>query len=198
MATGDQDDMLSRLKALLPTTWFSSANPVLDGLLSAAAYTLSWFYSLYLYAALQTRIKTATDGWLDMIANDFFGPTFYRRSGQSDASFRAWIIVNMFRERGTRNSVIKILTDLTGRAPLIIEFNKPTDTGAYRGPHIGYGLAGAYGSLTAMDMQTMVTAYRPQSVAGSPLGYIPTDAELIAAVESVRPATYVIWVKVSD
>lgn len=132
MATGDLNDLRSRIKATLPR-WFADSSPILDAVLSGAAQALSFVYSLYLYAQMQTRIKTATDGWLDLIAGDFFGTRILRRANQSDASFRAIIIANLFRERATRTALIQVLTDLTGRAPVLIEPQQPGDTGAYGG-----------------------------------------------------------------
>ncbi|MBU9823205.1 hypothetical protein J1782_25265 [Rahnella sp. BCC 1045] len=131
MATGDQDDILARLKALLPPTWFGDDHPFLTAILTACAQALTWCYSLYIYAQLQTRINTATDGWLDLIAYDFFGTNYGRTSGQSDDVFRNGIKINLFRERGTRHSVQKILEDLTGNTPFIFEPQRPLDTGAY-------------------------------------------------------------------
>ena len=199
MATGDQSDVYTRLSRFLPRTWFGdlAAAPLISAVLTGFAKAHSYTYSLITYAALQLRIATATDGWLDMIAADFFGATFYRHAGQSDASFRTAIILNLFRPRGTRAAVIKAITDMTGIAPVLVEFNRPTDTGVYGGPYIGYGLAGAYGSLV-MPMQAMVTAFRPATLAAAPLGYIPTDAEIAAAVEAVRPAGYTVWVVVKN
>lgn len=199
MATGDKSDVYSRLVAVIPR-WFGDLilAPLIAAVLQAFATTQSFAYSLITYAALQLRIKTATDGWLDMIAADFFGPTFYRRAGQSDLSFRAAIITNLIRERGTRAGVIQILLDLTGRAPVIVEFNRPTDTGVWGGPYIGYGLAGSWGSLSSMGMQAMVHAFRPLSIGTAPLGYIPTDTEIAAAVNSVRPAGYTLWLNISN
>lgn len=122
--------MFGRLKALLPP-WFGDSNPVLDAMIWGMAQALAWVFSLYLYAQLQTRIKSASDGWLDMIAFDFFGTSLPRGNGMSDASYRNRILINLVRERGTRYAITKVLTDLTGRAPLIFEPRRPADTGAY-------------------------------------------------------------------
>lgn len=221
MATGDQSDAFGRLRALLPTGWFGDLTlaPVASALLQGYAWAISQVYALYLYARLQTRIKTATDGWLDMIAADFFGNTLMRTQGQSDASFRSRIVANMFRERGTRKAIVAVLTDLTGRAPVIFEPTRPADTGSYGGPAIGYGVAGGYGSLL-LPYQAFVTAYRPAG-SGIPLvaGYgISTgayrtpsrseyastameanqiqDADIFAAVDAVKPAGTVVWVQI--
>jgi hypothetical protein len=216
--------VFSRLKAALPQRWFGSTSdsmPVVDSVLAAATTALSFIYSLYAYAKLQTRIKTATDGYLDLIAADFFGTSIQRKANQTDASFRATIIANMFRERATRNAIVKVLQDLTGRTPKIIEPKRPADTGAYGGPLIGYGLAGAYGSLQ-MPYQAFVIAYRPlgtgiPSVAGygvstgaystasqaewaslSMIQGAVTDADIYAAIDSVRPAATIVWTNISS
>ena len=129
--TGDQQDMLARLRTVLPTRWFPDSAPVLDGLLSGLASGWSWAYQQLQYVKAQTRIATATDIWLDIIANDFFGSRLARRTGQSDEAFRSRIQRELFRERGTRGAIIAVLQDLTGRAPLVFEPARSTDTGGY-------------------------------------------------------------------
>lgn len=157
--TGDQQDVFRRIKTLIPP-WFSDVSPYLDSLIQSFAYTGSFVYSLYEYAKLQTRIKTATDGWLDLISADFFGSALPRKANQSDVSFRNRIIVNLFRERATRGGVVRVLQDLTGRTPKIFEPLNINDTGAYGAPNSGYGVYGGYGSLL-LAYQAFVTAYRP-------------------------------------
>lgn len=222
MAVGDQTDIYRRLRGYLPP-WFGdeAETPIINGLLNGLAYAGSYVYGLLSYARLQTRIKTATDGWLDMIAADFFGSSLQRAANQSDASFRARIIVNLFRERATRNGMIKVLEDLTGRTPTIIEPTRPADTGVYGGPLIGYGAAGAYGSLL-MPYQCFVIAYRPlgtgiPSVAGygistgaystpsqsewASLSMIQdgvTDEDIYAAIEATRPVATTVWTNISN
>jgi len=132
MATGDNDDIFSRLMGYLPR-WFGDSPPVVTALMRAAATGFAFIYLLIGYAILQTRIKSATGGWLDMIAADFFGTDLIRRTNETDPSFLNRIIVNMFRERGTRAAVVKVLKDLTGRAPSIVEPKRPADTGGYGG-----------------------------------------------------------------
>lgn len=220
MATGDQSDILQRLKGTLPR-WFGDNTTILDALLQGLAWAGSFTYSLWAYAKLQTRIKTATDGWLDMVAADFFGSSLLRAANQSDASFRARIIINLIRERATRASVVKVLQDLTGRTPIVFEPQRPADTGAYGGPLIGYGLAGGYGSLL-LPCQAFVTAFRPTGT-GIPLvagygistgGYgvasraelasmdmvqgTVTDADIYAAVDSVKPAGTTLWTRITS
>lgn len=231
MATGDQQDFISRIKSTLPPWFGSGSTPVLDALLSGPARALSFAYSLIQYSKLQMRIKTATDGWLDLMSADYFGSMLPRFTAESDDSFRARILFNLLRERVTRRSLIKVLTQLTGRAPLVFEPMRPLDTGAYGAspPTMGYGLAGAYGSML-MGGQALVIAYRPATSGipyvagygladygggnlGGPGGYgsgqieyasmsmikgAVNDANIYAAVDSVKPVATVIWTKIQN
>jgi hypothetical protein len=163
--TGDQQDMLARLRTVLPARWFPHRAPVLDGLLGGLAAGWCWAYQQLQYVKAQTRIATATDVWLDIIANDFFGNRLSRRTGQSDDAFRNRIRRELFRERGTRAAIVAVLEDLTGRTPLIFEPARSTDTGGYTtlngaGGGVGYGCAGGWGSLM-LPFQYFVTAIRP-------------------------------------
>ena len=222
MATGDQQDVYNRLRGFLPP-WFGDEDdsPIITGILNGLAYAAAYVYSLISYTRLQTRIKTATDGWLDMIAADFFGDALLRAANQSDESFRARILINIFRERATRAGLIRVLQDLTGRTPIVVEPTRPMDTGSYGGPLIGYGVAGAYGSLL-LPFQAFVTAFRPTG-SGIPLiagygistgGYSQpsrasyasmsmiqgsvTDADIYAAIDSVKPVATIVWARISS
>jgi len=220
MATGDQADILQRIKATLPR-WFGDNTTIIDALLEGLAWAGSFVYSLWAYAKLQTRIKTATDGWLDMIAADFFGTMLRRSANQSDASFRTRIIINLIRERATRYAIIKVLQDLTGRTPIVFEPQRPLDTGAYGAPISGYGMSGGYGSLL-LPCQAFVKAFR-QTGTGIPLvaGYgISTggygvasraeyasmdmiqgaisDADIYAAIDSVKVEGTTVWTRISS
>ena len=221
MSTGDQADFSVRLQRLIPNGWFAPGqSPLRDGLLAGVANILAFVYSLFAYLRLQTRISTATDGFLDLIAGDFFGSDLYRASGQTDDSFRARIIASILRERLTRNAVTSIITQLTGRAPIIFEPKRPLDTGVYGGPGLAYGLVGGYGSLL-LPYQSFVTVFRPvgqgiPNIAGyristgaygtpSQLEYASnsmihgvTDNDLFSAVNSVRAAGYTIWVAITN
>ena len=101
--------MLARLRAVLPTYWFPDSAPVLDGLLNGLAAGWAWSYQQLQYVKAQTRIATATDIWLDVIADDFFGNRLSRRPGQSDSALRGRIQRELFRERGTRGAIASVL-----------------------------------------------------------------------------------------
>lgn len=222
MATGDQTDIQARLRQLIPFGWFpAGAEPIVDGLLLGLGNALAFIYSTLAYLRLQTRIKTATDGFLDLIAGDFFGTSLPRLAGQSDDSYRARILASLLRERGTRKAVILVLQQLTGRTPIIFEPQRPADTGAYGAPNCGYGRAGGYGSRL-MPYQALIIAYRPlgtgiPNVAGygistgayrtpsqseyaslSMINQTVTDSDIYAAVNSVRPIVSTLWTRISN
>ncbi|QAU22607.1 hypothetical protein EO087_00305 [Dyella sp. M7H15-1] len=113
-----------------------------------------------------------------------------------------------------------MLTQLTDRAPVIIEPTRPADCGGYGAPNGGYGVAGAYGSLL-LPYQAFVIAFRPfsaQGVAGmagydSPAGGYGvaggysslslitagvSDAAIFAAVDAVKPAGTIVWVRIAS
>ncbi|WP_271024998.1 hypothetical protein [Rhizobium sp. RCAM05973] len=228
MSTGDDDDMIARGKAIVPAGWFPSSSPILDGVLSGFANVASWIYGLIVYAKAQTRILTATDGWLDLIAFDFFGRRMQRGS-RTDASFRTAIIAELFRPRNTRQAIIDVLTGLTGNVPDIFEPARPQDTGGYapgpagdgRGYGLAYNLAGGYGSLL-MPYEILITAHRsPNGGIPNVIGYggpaggystpstfeygnldmiqgTVTDAAIYSAVDNVRAAAITAWVRIDD
>jgi len=218
MAVGDQTDMFGRLKSLLPVGWFGDNNPIRDAALWGYAQALSWGYTLYLYAQAQTRIKTASDGWLDMIGLDFFGNNLIRYSTQLDPSYRNRILINIFRERTTRHGMDQVLFDLTGRHPLIIEPARPADCGCL-GLTLGLGVAGPLGS-TSSPYQAFVTAYRPAGNGaanwpgiatnwfglGQTSGLVPStqlspqvsDADIVAAIEATKMFGSTIWYRITN
>jgi hypothetical protein len=169
---------------------------------------------------LQTRIATATDGFLDLIAFDFFGTKLPRRPNQTDASYRSNIQANLFPQRNTRAAIIGVLTKITGRVPQVFEPTRPADTGAYNNGSLAYGVAGGYGSL-AYPYQSFVTAFRPHGTGipniagyGTPTGAYNTpsqaeyataaftaginDADIYAAIEGVRTGATIVWTRISS
>lgn len=221
MATGDINDMRSRIIATLPNGWFANSNPVRDAVISGGAYALSLAYSILQYTKLQARISTATDGFLDLISYDFFGSMLPRSAGELDNPFRQRILANLLRERATRKGLTEALTILTGRAPKIFEPTRPPDTGCYNENNWGYNLAGGYGSLD-LNNQFFVTAYRASNsgipyIAGygvsngayntasqteyaslSQIVGAVTDASIFAAVDAAKAAGTIAWAQLSN
>lgn len=216
MNTGDANDMQARLRAWLPP-WFPDNAPILDGVLAGAGAGLSFGYSLLQFAKAQGRIGTATDGWLDMAAWDYFGAAFTRRRGEGDPLFCARVLKELLRPRQTRAAVTQALQDLTGAVPQIFEPWNPADCGAYGFSNFAYGVAGCYGSLE-LPNQIFVTAVLADgpgvpNVPGydvGPFGYDVageyidlsqvtgpiTDAEIYKTVAQVVAAGVTAWVAI--
>jgi hypothetical protein len=222
MATvGSQADFVTRLRSLLPNGWFADDAPVLNAVLNGAAYCLALLYGLIAYAKLQTRIATATDGFLDLVSFDYFGALLMRRTGETDASLRIRIFRNLLREKATRHGIIKLLTDLTGQTPVVFEPWRPLDCGAYGKNICGYGVAGGYGSVV-LPYQAFITCYDPigQGVPfiagyGNPEGAfntgsqteyaspslisgLVTDADLYAAVADAKVEGTIAWMQITN
>ncbi|GGY07040.1 hypothetical protein [Paludibacterium paludis] len=213
---GDVKDFVRRLATQLPP-WFGDDNPVRDAVLEGLATAHAWFFSFYLYVRAQTRLLSMADSALDLFALDFFGEAFRRGAGQSDSSFRNRIRINLFRERGTRRAVEDVLLELTGRAPVVIEPARMSDCGAV-GVNLALGAAGYVGSLT-LPFQAFVTAFRPRGngaagypgVASNPFGLginaivapesvmrpSVSDADILAAINAVKPAGTLVWARIS-
>ncbi len=220
--TGDQSDMAARIRAVLPGRWFPDVTPVLDALLAGLGQVAAWAYALLSYAKLQTRIATATNGWLDLVAQDCFGTRLVRELGESDASLRARIFEELLRSRGTRPALTQQIQDITGSIGWIFEPSHPADTGCWGGllSYAGPGAAGAggWGNLS-LPFQTFVVAHRPHSggvptvacYGGGPGGYgegaieyadasvtgAPMDAQILAAIAGIMPTCGIAWTRIA-
>jgi hypothetical protein len=212
--TGDQPDVVSRLKSTLPTRWFPDETPVLDALLTGLAAAWSSLYSLLATVRLQSRVATATGMSLDGASADFFGPRLPRGATENDDAFRSRIGIALTREHATRAALSAALLQLTGHTPVIFEAARVADTGAYGGPAFGYGVAGAWGSL-ALPFQVFITARRPTSsgianVAGygtagpldranlSQISGQVTDSDISAAITAVIPTATIAWTRITN
>jgi hypothetical protein len=221
MAVGDQQDFVTRIRAVLPNGWFSDDAPVLTALLNGIAYCLAVMYSLIAYTKAQTRIATASDGFLDLVAFDYFGLALQRRVSELDAALRARIFQNLLREKATRNGVIEALTILTGQTPIVFEPWRPLDCGAWNENICGLNVAGGWGSL-AVPYQGFIIAYRPlgqgipylsgyndpQGALNTP-SYLAwanlnqvaggvTDADMFATVADAKVEGTIAWMQITD
>lgn len=167
--TGDLSDFVARLWAVLPKRWFAEQSPNLEALLTSIAAPWVWLYNLINYVIAQTRLATATDEWLDLIAIDYFGRKLIRKTNEADFSYRDRIQAALLREAATRSAVAAGLQGLTGTQPVVFEPANCMDTGSYGAsagaaniPCTGmaYGQAGGWGSLQ-LPLQFFVTATRP-------------------------------------
>lgn len=221
MPTGDQEDIARRMHRVLPAGWFPPSlddAPRLRAVLAMGGRLGAWCYDFLAYARQQTRLATASGGWLDLAALDFFGARLQRRAGQSDAALLARIRAELLRPRATRPALRRLLLDLTGREPLIIEPTRPQDTGGWGVPVMGYGRAGHYGSLL-LPGAVLVDVFRDGTAGGGGLtgwgvpagGYgvgrlawlsaeqaadAITDDDLRDAILANKPEGVTVWVRI--
>ena len=220
MAIGDNANMLARLRGLLPKDWFGSSAPVLNAVLTGSAAAFAYVYSFFQYAKLQTRLNTMTGAFLDLLSQDFFGfAGFQRGNGEQDATYRARIKKEMFRERQTRKGLSVALSDLTGSAPDIIEPWNPGDCGGYDyAQSCGYDVAGFLGD-PGLKYTVFIRAYDPygqgvptvsgyDNIGGYDAGYMEyidpaqiqgpvTAPQVYQLVDRTRAAGITAWVQVN-
>lgn len=92
--------MIERLLNALPP-WFGEGHSILDVLLTGSALCSQLEYDNILYAAQQTRIKTATGVFLDLAATDYFDSALPRLLNEPDFVYSARIIDNLLKEKAT-------------------------------------------------------------------------------------------------
>lgn len=171
---GTVTDIVNRLRATLAPWFPDPANaPVLTSVLTSQADAFAFVYQYLQFAANQTRIKTATGGWLDLIAWDYFGARFTRRINETDASFASRLLKELLRPRQTRAAVTQLIVDLVGTPPQIQEAWNPQDWGCYGNPAggCGYGMAIGYGSLQYPNQVFVTTLTVPGSGIPGVAGY---------------------------
>ena len=211
--TGDIQDFVLRMRAVLPRGWFSDTAVVLDGVLGAIGAAWQAIYTLIQTVVSLARIATATGPFMDMISADFFGTDLPRLPGESDAAFRVRISQELLRTRASREALDVALYQLTGFYPVIVEPARPEDTGGYSRGGVGYCEAGAWGNLL-LSNACFVTAYRPAgmgiaNLAGYGSGGIivygdldmvatkVTDASIFAGAARILPLGCTAWLRIS-
>lgn len=215
MPTGDATDIQARLRGTLPQGWFPADAPNVNALQAGTAAPLAAIYTQIAYTGLQTRLKSATGIWLDIISTDFFGTNLPRLTNETDGAFQARILANLFVRGPTRANMVNVLTLLTGKAPDIFEPSNPTDSGGWSAAGFYWGAQGGWGS--PRPYQCLLTIYRPDTALVSLAEWATytffwgaygawssdqltaiTDAALIAAVEATRPVGTTVWMRIAS
>jgi hypothetical protein len=160
MATGDSNDILMRVKMLIPFRWFSWVAPLRDAVLGGLSDSMAWCYSWIVYTRTQSRIATSTGPFLDLISYDFLGRHLPRR-GLDDNTFRTRIMATILQERVTRAGMNNALLSITGATPSIFEPWNTGDAGAWSGPTVAQASHGNFawntvGGWGATNLPTQV------------------------------------------
>jgi len=144
MATGDSNDILTRVKMLIPHRWFAWVAPIRDAILGGLSDSMAWCYAWIIYAKQQSRIATSTGLFLDLISYDFLGRHLPRTLGMTDDIFRARIMATILQERVTRAGMVNAIQLLTGGTPWIFEPWNTGDAGAWSGPTVAQASPGSF------------------------------------------------------
>lgn len=203
--------MVRRMLTVLPAGWFGDNSPNLQSVLSAIGAAWAAIYSLIQACIQQTRIATATDGFLDLISQDFFGSALPRLASEQDNAFRGRVTSEILRPRATREAIVQAVAELTGHPPLIFEPARPTDTGGYAVGGVGYATAGGWGNLE-LPFQFFISIFRPSDgntafIAGyggaGCLSYgssslesaALSDGQIVEAIPPLLPAGTIAWAR---
>jgi len=170
----DQTDFAGRLLRLLPGGWFPAVAPRLMAVLQAPALMFSLIYGMIIFAKAQQRVAFASGAFLDLAAQDYFGPTFPRLEYELDPAYAARIQYNLTAPRGTYSGMTSMLKQLTGNSPAIFQPNNVVQTGGWAtqsNPGAGGGVfafydaagesgAGLWGSM-ALPCQIFISIEAP-------------------------------------
>lgn len=211
---GSADDIVRRIKVLLPKRWWSFVAPIRDAIIGGIADLAEWSFSLITYAKLQSRVAWATGIWLDIIAKDYFGTFIRRRSSEPDDKFRARIQKELIRERVTRAGMIQAVEDLTGLPAVIFEPWNTGDTGAWDNGTFALDIAGGWGDYLAAQSFINVTPPGIQGITGVggwDTGYLAWDGgigmwvdtslivgsvttqDIYDTINATRPTGSIVW-----
>lgn len=160
MATGDQNNIVSRLASVLPPSWFQSPSTNETGLLNGFANVAAYIYSLVSFAKNQTRIATASGFFLDLIALDYFGNYFRRKIGENDAVYSQAIRNEILIPRQTRGAIQSVVGNLTKSPVTIFEPWNANDSGGFNMRFAFCEPTSAFGS-NAYPYTIFVTAVEP-------------------------------------
>jgi len=151
---GDSDNILARVKRVLPNRWFSWIAPQRDAIIGGLSDLAAWCFDWVTYARAQMRLATVFGIFLDIYAYDFLGRVLLR-NGATDDAFRSLVQATILKERVTRQGMSNAILALTGNAPVIFEPWSPSDGGAYSNAatgqiygQFGYGVGrGGWGNI---------------------------------------------------
>jgi hypothetical protein len=144
---GDTNDILGRVKRLIPNRWFLYIAPYRDAVLGGLSDLSAWCYNWIVFAKAQSRLATAFGIYLDVWCYDFLGRNILR-NGATDAVFQAQIQATILKERVTRLGMNNAITTLTGTPPVIFEPWNTGDAGAWDVPQAtAWDTAGGWGEM---------------------------------------------------
>jgi hypothetical protein len=137
------EDWAARLIFLFPYPWLSDYARSVSGIAYAIFLSigteLNFISQQMYYAWTACRLQTATNGALDLFAQDYFGNNLPRQPGESDTSYRIRIQALLFQPQVTREAIVNALESAyPGISVRPLEGWNPSDTGYYADQTSGY------------------------------------------------------------
>lgn len=125
-----------RMVNFFPRPWTDDEAKTIGGIMYAIFLSTGEnlnFISQQLYYAWEAcRLQTASNGALDLFAQDYFGNNLPRQTGESDNAYRLRIQALLFQPQVTRQAIINAIQfAFPGSIVRAIEPWNPSDTGFY-------------------------------------------------------------------
>ena len=144
-----------RLIGLFPYPWLDDEARAVSGIAYAMFLAMGTnlnVISEQLYYAWQAcRLQTASNGALDLFAQDYFGPNLPRQPGESDDAYRLRIQALLFQPQVTREAIIQAIEfAYPGTIVRAIEPWNPSDTGYFSDKTSGH--KGSYYDYDSPDI----------------------------------------------
>jgi hypothetical protein len=119
-------DILNKLNAGLPLTWFGSNNSTLNAILTCASSCNSIIRDNITAASTMTRLKTMSASFCDLAAYDFMGDSLPRINSESDNLYINRLMATIFSQKVTYNALVTAINvTMQGYGITIYEFWSP-------------------------------------------------------------------------
>jgi hypothetical protein len=165
----DIQEFTARQASLLPP-WFGDEFPILIAAIQGSAYCNQFIYTLSTFLRAQMRLPSMTGETLDLFAQDYFGNKLLRHFNEDDDTYRTRISATLLRPSATRPAMIQVLTDLTGRVPIVWESG--IDSAFYNYSFCNHMNGGSNNDA----YQAWIIAFRPLSPAQAGISYFNETA----------------------
>ena len=121
----NKEDFVYRLLENFPADWSSdearSSGGVLHSLFSSVGAELEYSLDQVQFIFDATRVRTATEEALDLVAKDFFGTDVRRSTGEGDTAFRQRILAQLLAPAVTIEAIKRAIEIFTGKPAVLFE-----------------------------------------------------------------------------
>jgi hypothetical protein len=209
----DFASLFARSYSKFPAGWFPvdpTQAPNVSAIVGGLATGLAQNFTTAQFVAAQAFIQTATGEFLDLCAVDYFGfGHLPRRKSELDASYRARILAELLRPRGTRAALISVLEEVTGKTPRVFEpirdgskFNVSSFGGARLGSYatpnqcwVDVWRPSGPGSSVKKGFNTGFFNFKTPFADAADLWSNVEDQEIYRAISSTIPAGTICWTR---